>query len=103
MNPLIIFDHIFFRIAFIFSNIFDFEEQKELSGAAIVSLLQFMNVITVVNVIKPLGGFKKFDPAFIFAAIYLVLIILNLIRYYKFVTYTKLEDKRIQERRMRNI
>jgi len=99
MNPLIIFDHIFFRIAYIYSNIFGYEQQKEYIGTLIVSLLQLMNVITAINFIKPLDELTKFDPVFIYAAICLVLIVLNLIRYYKFVSYFELANKRANESR----
>ena len=93
MNPLIIFDYVYYKFAFLYTNSFGYEEQKEFAGALFLSLIQLCNIVTIINFITPIKEFSLFDPVFIFIGILVLIISFNLIRYYKFVSYSKLDGK----------
>ena len=93
MNPLVLFDYVYYSFAYLYANKWGYEAQKEYVGVLLLSLFQFINTITIFNFIKPLKEFLKFDPIFIYISLSLILIALNLIRYYKFVAYSELAKK----------
>lgn len=49
MNPLILFDHVFYRISSLYGNVFNYQESKELNGITGLSFIQNLNLFTIVN------------------------------------------------------
>ncbi len=90
MNPLRLFDYVFYCIADLYDYVFGYEEQKELSAALFLGLFQGFNVLTILGYTKPLKSFK--NPVIIYIGAILFFIIFNLIRYYKFTKYDNLES-----------
>jgi hypothetical protein len=97
LNPLIIFDYIYYRIAYFYSHRFDYDESKEFSGKAILSLFQLFNIVVILN---PKKYFNNNGILIIFFICYFVIVTLNHIRYKKIITYDKLALKWDKERRM---
>jgi hypothetical protein len=93
MNPLIIFDYIFYRIAYFYEHRFDYGQSKELSGIAILTLFEIFNIFAIFNYfeLKTEVNGKRYVLILTFA--YVVLFVLNYLRYYKIVNYSKLEDR----------
>ena len=99
MNPLVIFDYVYYSIAYLYGRKWGYEIQKEFSGVLILSLFQLFNVVFLLSFTKlSLKAFFRFDPVFIYIGICLLLIVLNFIRYKKFITYSKLSERWDNER-----
>ena len=49
MNPLILFDYVFYRISCFFGDIIGYEESKELNGITELSFIQNLNLFTLLN------------------------------------------------------
>lgn len=103
MNPLILFDYVYYSIAYLYGKVWGYETQKEFVGILFLSLIQFFNVVAILGFIKyslfELVGLNPllvtFTGSFVFA-------ILNTIRYKKVVTYMELSKKWNEEKR-RNV
>ncbi len=94
MNPLVLFDYVYYSIAYLYANMFDYDDVKEFAGKGILSTFQLFNMIAIVGFFyKPLKEFEKFDPIFIYILGYFFFLTLNFIRYKKFVNYSQLADK----------
>lgn len=88
MNPLIIFDYCFYVIANRYKSIYVLGHQKEFAGVFLLSLLQIMNIDTIIML---LFSIKFASIYFVFG--YLLLLVFNFIRYKKIITYSNLNDK----------
>lgn len=94
MNPLILFDYVYYSIAYLYANKWGYEQQKEFIGIIFISLIQFFNVFAIFGFIrKPLFELIEINPLVITFLGSLVFIIINTIRYKKVVTYTELSEK----------
>jgi hypothetical protein len=93
MNPLLLFDYIFYRIAYFYDNRFNYEESKELSGIAILNLFETFNFFIVLNYFRLDTKVSKNIYVLSFILSYIVLFILNYIRYIKIIKYNELEYK----------
>ena len=93
MNPLVLFDYVFYSIASLY-NKWGYEAQKEFVGVLFLSLLQLFNVVVLYGIIyNPLTEFNKFNPVIIYIGGYIILFLLNLLRYKRNNNYTVLQKK----------
>jgi hypothetical protein len=92
MSPLTLFDFIYYIIAHVYSKIFHFDYQKRFAGVGLLSMVQLCNFIFVYNRID-LEQLVSIDITWIYICTYTLLLIFNIFRYYKFVSFKKLEDK----------
>lgn len=92
MNPLTLFDYMYYRITYWYENTFDLFIIKEEQSIAHLSIFQFFNVITLLFFFKPIDELKN-ELIIIFLFSYLVIFSLNLIRYKKVITYSELAEK----------
>ena len=53
MNPFLLFDYIYFFVAYLFGTIWGYPNEKVLRGMGAVSLLQFLNVLSLLNFLFP--------------------------------------------------
>lgn len=91
MNPLILFDYVFYRISYIYGNVFDFKSSKELNGITFLSLFQSINLFTLLD----LFDLKILNDKQYVISLFLGVIIffgLNYIRYIKNNKYSELND-----------
>lgn len=93
MNPLILFDYVYYRIAVFYDKRFDYGESKELSATLILSLVQFFNALALFDLLGIKDIFVKTLNIFLFIGILVLLFILNYIRYIRLVKFNKLEEK----------
>ena len=99
MKPLVLFDYVYYSIAYLYANKLDHEEQKELAGVLGLSLFQLINTVTLFEFFYiPLKRFEKFDPVIIYILGWCLFIALNFVRYKKFINYSQLLDKWGKER-----
>ncbi len=91
MNPLILFDYVFYRISCLYGDVFHYEASKELNGITILSLFQSLNLVTVLNLFELRIYRYKHSVIFFFLGL-IVLFGLNYIRYVKKNRYDKLND-----------
>ena len=93
MNPLRLFDYVFYCIAILYDRVFDYTLSRVESGIAILSFFQVMNVMFIVRFLEIEEKFA-IDLRFIYFIItYIVLVGLNFIRYKKIVNYENLTKK----------
>ena len=92
MNPLILFDYVYYRITYWYENTFDLIIIKEERSIAHLSIFQFFNVITLLFFFIPIDELKN-ELIIIFILSSLVIFSLNLIRYKKVITYSELAEK----------
>jgi hypothetical protein len=90
INPLVLFDYVYYRIAYFYEYRFDYEQAKESSGIMILSLLQLFNIVVLVKLIKQ---FKGSEGVIIYISSCFALLALNYLRYYKIITYNELVAK----------
>jgi len=91
MNPLILFDYVFYLISYIYGNVFNYEASKELNGITILSLFQNLNLFTLLNLFDlRIHNDKQYVISFFFGII--IFFGLNYIRYIKNNKYDKLND-----------
>ena len=102
MNSLIIFDYIYYRIAYLYAYKFGYEEQKEYIGVLFISLIQLINAITLIGFIKPLEEIVN-EPIFVFVFGYLLLVLLNFIRYNTVIKFSDLNIKWEKENRKQKV
>lgn len=88
MNPLTVFDHIYYKIAYYYRDIFVLEHQKEFAGVLFLSLIQ---IISINALIMPIFSIRLTNILNITG--YLILIALNFTRYKKIITYSELNEK----------
>ncbi len=90
MNPLILFDYVFYRISCFFGNVIRYEASKELNGITGLSFFQNLNLFTLINVFNlRLKNDKQY--VIIFFLGFIILIGLNYFRYIKKNKYKKLD------------
>jgi hypothetical protein len=53
MNPLVLFDYVFYRIVNYYSKVYNVDIVKEFAGLSILSILQLLNVLTLILIIEP--------------------------------------------------
>ncbi len=97
MNILVFFDYIFYRIAMIFDKWFDYGASKEGNAVISLSLLQFISLVSLINLI--FGKLDFFGNIFIFISGVIIFIVLNYIRYFKIVSFDSLDEKWSNEKR----
>ncbi|MPM90285.1 hypothetical protein SDC9_137406 [bioreactor metagenome] len=95
MNPLRLFDYCYYRIAFLYEDIY-LEHQKELAGIAFLSFFQILNTITIISLIFQ-STFVRIIPEFHFFG-YIIILIFNYVRYKKITSYSKLHERWKNER-----
>ena len=89
-NPFLVFDIVFYRSAKTFSEKFDYEESKTFAGSMLLSIFQFLNLLSIVNFVK-LGYSDLISlNIFVFFGMLLFIIVFNLIRYNMFYTFEKI-------------
>jgi hypothetical protein len=93
MNPLILFDYVYYRIANVYDKRFGYGESKELSGVLILSLFQFSNILVLTNLFKIKDNLIKILPNYSFIFGIIIICVLNYIRYIKLLNFSDLEDK----------
>ena len=92
MNPLILFDYFYYRLVYFYENSFRLIISKEIEGLAGLTLFQFFNVISILNFIKPLNRSKS-DLLYIVIIVSVIIVVFNIIRYNKVISYSKLAAK----------
>ena len=95
MNPLVLFDYVYYSIARFYSSVFDMDDQKRFAGISLLSLFQSFNIITVYEFFF---FNKNTDPIHFIIASYIVMFIFNSIRYYFFVRYEMLASRWISDK-----
>lgn len=91
MNPLILFDYIFYRIAWFFDVRFDYSESKKQAGVGILALVQYANILALLNFLN--RDLLVSLPVYVFIIGYLILFGLDYIRYIRLISFEKLEFK----------
>ena len=89
MNPLRLYDYVYYCIAIFFDRVFDYSESREESGIVFVSFFQFLNIVFL-SVLFPNVSLSKKPNAVLFILPWLVIIGLNFIRYKRIVKLEKL-------------
>lgn len=92
MNPLVLFDYLYYRIIYFYENTFGLMITKEFRGIAHLSIFQFFNVITLLFFFIPVDKLKN-ELIIIFLLGSILVLSLNFIRYKKFITYSELAKK----------
>ena len=105
MNPLVMFDYIYYSIAYLYGRKWGYEMEKENYGICVLSPFQLINVVSVLSFTRfsLKGFFWKFDPVFVYIGIGILIVVLNFIRYKKIVTYSKLSEKWDNEKGIKRI
>ncbi len=92
MNPLVLFDYVYYSIANFYSSVFDLDYQKRFAGVGLLSLFQLCNCMTLFKYFK-LENHIDIGFVNIFVSVCIVILIFNFIRYYKFIHFEMLEHK----------
>jgi len=92
MNPLVLFDYIYYSIANFYSSVFDLDYQKRFAGMGLLSVFQLFNCMTLFKYLK-LENYIGNDFVYIYVSVYILILIFNFIRYYKFIHFEMLEHK----------
>jgi hypothetical protein len=91
MNPLILFDYIYYRIAVFIDVRFNYTYSKEEGGVGILSIIQTINALTLLDLFGIRNILVKKPNIFVFFGVIVLLFILNYIRYLRLVKFNKLE------------
>ena len=93
MKLLIFFDYIFFRIVLLYESILGYKDKdvKIFGGIMCLSLVQNINLITILSLIKPKDELNDKQAMLIYLSFYLIIIGLNYLRYIKLIPLGKLE------------
>lgn len=91
MNPLILFDYVFYRISYFYANVFQYEASKELNGITGLSFFQNLNLFTVLKLFDLRVNNDKLYVISFFLGI-ILFFGLNYIRYIKNNKYSELND-----------
>jgi len=89
MNPLRLFDYVFYSIANFYGNLFNLEHSKVEGAAIFLGMFQGINCLTIAYYIKLIKSWANL-PLLIYLGVPVIFIILNFIRYYKFTKYDDL-------------
>jgi hypothetical protein len=91
MNPLILFDYVFYRTSNFFGNIPGYKYSKELNGITMLSFLQNLNLFTLLNLFDiRIQNDKQYVMSFFLGLV--VLFGFNYIRYIKSNKYKNLNN-----------
>lgn len=91
MNPLILFDYVFYRISYIYENVFNYKASKELNGITVLSFFQNLNLFTLLNIFDiRVHNDKQYVISFFLGTI--IFFGLNYIRYIRNNKYSELND-----------
>lgn len=91
MNLLILFDYIYYRTAWFFDVRFNYSHSKMEAGVAILSLIQFSNILALTSLMN--DDFIVSLPYYLFVIGYLVVFGLNYIIYFRLLKFEELEHK----------
>lgn len=92
MNPLVLFDYVYYSVANFYSYVLDVDEQKRAVGVGVLSMFQMFNCLTLYSYLK-LERYINVDITRMIVPVALVLLGLNFIRYYKIVNFNMLKNK----------
>ena len=93
MSPLIVFDYIYYRIAFLYEHRFDYGQSKELSGITILTLFEVFNLFIIHSYFELITKVIGRRYIIMLAVIFVVLFVLNYIRYFKIINYSTLGNR----------
>ena len=93
MNPLRLYDYVYYCFAILYNRVWDYSESHEEAGIGLVSLFQLCNILFLIHLLNLKELFFKKNGIIIYISIYLVIIVLNFIRYKKVVKLENLEMK----------
>jgi len=97
VNPLRLFDYVFYTIASLYDKVFNYNQTCEEAGIGIVSIFQACNVCTIADWLNDKYSFFK-ERYFYLIIVYLIIIGLNIIRYKKVIRYKDLVLKWDEEK-----
>lgn len=89
---MVVFDYVYYSIACLHLNYFKKVSSYKFSGVVYLSLIQFINTLTILEIFNPIEAMFK-EPIFFFIICIVVVFLMNLIRYNKFVNYGDLSRK----------
>ena len=90
MNPLRIFDYVFYCITMLFDRVFGYKQSCEEAGITLLSMLQTFNVLIIGHWLIKCSFFKEFLGLVV---IFIIIFGLNIIRYKRIVRYRYLTNK----------
>lgn len=90
MNPLRLYDYVYYCIAIFYDRVFDYSESREESAILILSLLQFCNLLFLSTLINLKDVITKKPSIVLFILPLLVIVGLNFLRYKRIVKLEKL-------------
>jgi uncharacterized membrane protein len=91
MNPLILFDYVYYRIAVFYDKRFDYGESKELSATLMLSLLQTISLFTLPDLLGIKIILVNKPNIFVLIGVLVLLFILNYNRYIRLMKFNKFE------------
>jgi hypothetical protein len=103
MNPLILFDYICYRIAYVYGKMpgYRYTDTKIISAVIILSLLQFVNILDLLNILEVRNNLLKIFPNYSFVIGFITLCILNYFRYIRLLKFSEFESKWDNEDRIK--
>lgn len=103
MNPLVVFDYMFYRLYIYYEN--NYSHGYTLAAIGLLSIIECVNVLTLLNIIYISLNKSDEIPGSVMLVFGIpLLIILNFFRYNRFVTYQKLQKRWGEEKsKMRSI
>jgi hypothetical protein len=90
LNPLRIYDYIYYSITYFHANVFGNEVTNEFVAKGLLSICQLFNLFTIFN---PKKIFDDNEVILLFIVSYCIFAVLNYIRYEKIITYNQLALK----------
>lgn len=105
MNPLIIFDYIFYRLAILFGNLPEnrYTDGNIFIGVMALSFMQFVSIMAILNHIEIARVYIRSLYYYQYVIGYVVFIGLNSIRYIKLLKFKDLEEKWKSENTLKKI
>lgn len=98
-NPIVIFDYIYFRIAYFYEHRFFYGQVKEFGGIMILSLVQQCNILILLKLLNLKSMLTGSKMLIVYLSLYIMFFIFNLIRYGKIIEYNTLETRWNEENR----
>ena len=93
MNPLRLFDYVFYCIAMLYDRVFDYKLSCEEAAVAFVSMFQWLNILTLMSILNLMDWmFRKYNMVYFIGSL-LIIIGLNFLRYKKVIRYVDLARK----------
>jgi hypothetical protein len=89
---LILFDYFYYRLVYFYEHSFGLILSKEIEGFTSLMVFQFFNVATILSFIETENKVGN-DHFYILVIVFVLIILFNLIRYNKIVTYFELAEK----------